>query len=388
MKEFDVMGRIFFIISIVLLGSNCFAQTDFKAGFINTLNGKYIYGYVKIPSVSSEGCQFHDSKDATPITYKPEDILGFGFIPGKNYLSHLSATEGWQFLEVIREEPVLLLKNDKNLFIKRIDSLIVELRPEDYRMKLLSVLRDCQSLRTKIKHFKLSEANLTDLINEYELCGTSGVETYERNRQLSIATGWTSSSITFQTKSSNLKYWGEKDFIAKTPLTLSVITSLRIKKFRKSKISFLLYGGLLVNSLQYHRKYSTSYSNAVVTSRISIKQTELGLPLGFQLRFGTILKPYFRVGTIIPIYSAIVSSGRLETLQNKSVYFDDPAVLKQVSYKSHLQVGLGLSFNLTEKLKGFIELNSVTGSGTASIDNDNSTVATLKNSNLLLGIIF
>jgi hypothetical protein len=78
------MGRILFIISFVLLVSNSFAQTDFKAGFINTLNGKYIYGYVKITSISSEGCQFHDSKDATPITYKPEDILGFGFIPGNH----------------------------------------------------------------------------------------------------------------------------------------------------------------------------------------------------------------------------------------------------------------------------------------------------------------
>jgi len=92
-----------FLFTIVI--PSLFAQDGYKGGFIINNNDQYIYGYVRLnPLTSFNTCEFKESLDEAPTTYAPEDIKGYGFIPGDSYVSFKTANNEWRFLLIVKKD--------------------------------------------------------------------------------------------------------------------------------------------------------------------------------------------------------------------------------------------------------------------------------------------
>lgn len=86
MKNF----RILLLITI-MIKSSCFAQTNYRAGYIVTNSNDTVFGQIdyRTDEMNALKCKFKAQSDNSVTDYHPGDISGYRFIPdGKYYVSH------------------------------------------------------------------------------------------------------------------------------------------------------------------------------------------------------------------------------------------------------------------------------------------------------------
>lgn len=368
-----------------------FAQDDFKGGFIIDKTGEYLYGYVRNnPFQFYEKCEFKEDQSSKSITYTPDQINGYGFIPGKAYISYRPASGPSSFLEVVYSSKVILLKDKDNLFIQKGESEISELSPSGNRGNqiLMELFSDCAPIKNKAKKSKLTEATVLDLIKDYEQCKELGTDLYVKKIQVILYTGVGQSGLTFQPTQNDLRYLKDGKFKSDFSLSSGFLISYSLYRNTKKKMSLNLYSGLLYAQNQFSRDYETPLSNGAVYSNIIIDYNEVSIPAGIQISLEKKLRPYLRVGSLFQASSAAKSNGTLYTKIGNEVYYDAINEITSIQSKPKFQIGVGISFNITKKIKSSVELNTCQGKGIAEITPYRDINSKFSHSNIQLGIIF
>ncbi|MFP4090166.1 MAG: hypothetical protein ACLFT3_07650 [Cyclobacteriaceae bacterium] len=168
--------------------SVAFAQTDYKDGFIITLQNDTIYGQIddQFNTTNYRKCNFKTGQGVRE--YFPEEILGFGYADDRYFTSGIR--EGF-FVEVLVKGTLSLYRFKDIFYLKEEDGQIHELSSENVKKQVdgLEVIKkddrwkrvvayvvsDClQEADQMLANRPLKERSLTSLIISYNEC--KGVE--------------------------------------------------------------------------------------------------------------------------------------------------------------------------------------------------------------------
>jgi len=186
--------RIFFVVLTIFFVLGIKAQTDFRPGYIITLQGDTIKGLINYggDATNAKGCTFKKEDNQNKVIYTPDQISSYRFIDGKYYVSSNSIKYKFQtpvFLEYVIKAAVSIYycKDGENerYFTAR-DTLVMELDhyvdvdnfPKDdskiskpsqkYKGQLKYLMIDQPSLFEKTNGTDCNAKSLISLTKEYQ----------------------------------------------------------------------------------------------------------------------------------------------------------------------------------------------------------------------------
>lgn len=390
MKKFSLL---FFVFALII--QYAFAQDGYKGGFIIDNNGQYIYGYVRLnPLTYFSVCEFKESLEEKPTTYSPEEIKGYGFIPGDSYISFKTVSNKWIFLLIVKKEKIALYKSGDDLFLQKGDLQIQALPSNDKNAisnTLNDVVGDCPYLKKKIKSIEISENSLLELIEQYNQCLELGGDKYKGNSQLMIMAGIAPSSLGFYPEEYQVSYLSGDNFNSFKSIAAGAVFSHKFQTLTKQKLSIGAYIGALYVSNTYERIYSTqdpANFNIIYQSDIDIYNQGITIPFGLQLTHESKLQPYLKIGTVVQPWSNSSSSGSLYTkIGGSDIYYDEPYSITEIKSGPKFQLAIGLSTKAFQNKRLAFELNVAKGKanstvGAFSVDSD------IQQLQFLVGLIF
>jgi hypothetical protein len=227
------MNRTIILLTLLFVTQIVFSQADFRKGFIITQNGDTTYGLINYREGLSNFryCLFKESQSQSTIRYTPREIIGYGFINNKYYVSRKIETKDQiselVFLEVIIKGLVSLFVSQNVFYIEKADSGLYKLENETTEaiiegkrvfaeskrhIGILSwILFDCQEIRKKTQSISLTEKSLTNLIEDYYKCIGSDYIVYKQNLawtkiNFGVSLGFIRSSIKIKTETNQFSY--------------------------------------------------------------------------------------------------------------------------------------------------------------------------------------
>jgi len=177
-----------------------FAQADFRDGFIVKQNADTVYGLLdyKGDLMSGQICKFKNNKLSKAEEFTPNDILGYGFVDGKNYVAKtldfgedINVLKQKYFIEYLVKGTVNLYyfrNSEKDHYYLESDKYeIKELRTierikkdelgretivpyKEYLGVLKVYLTDCEAIKPRLENFSIGFDNLIILISDYNKC--------------------------------------------------------------------------------------------------------------------------------------------------------------------------------------------------------------------------
>lgn len=215
MKSKITLVILFFFLSLM----ETFAQSDFRDGLIITLDQDTIHGLVDYQSnvKNYKHCRF--KKDGVIKVYSPNQIMGFGYLDDKFFISTIL---NGVFVEVLVSGEISLYKTNMNFFLRKrkgkvykleshrtnveIDGKILEKQSYRWRGTISYLISDCFSNSNElVKNLKLREKSLTNLIVRYNNCKGSDFTVFKESKlwtkvDFGAAIGIASSSIEIKSK--------------------------------------------------------------------------------------------------------------------------------------------------------------------------------------------
>ncbi|WP_210464637.1 outer membrane beta-barrel protein [Rufibacter roseolus] len=186
----------FSLLTFLFLFSEIKAQTDFRPGYIITLQGDTVKGFLNYRSdiANAKNCVFKKEQDQDKIVYTPDQLRAYRFQDGKNYLSSIQFNyrlEEDVFIESVSQGliSVFYYKEDvKDHFFVSKGNQVVELDhhdefagtlrngginqgqavPEKFRGQLKYLMWDQPSLHPKIDRASCTIKDLVSLAKAYQ----------------------------------------------------------------------------------------------------------------------------------------------------------------------------------------------------------------------------
>ena len=373
------MRRLILLIIPICIAQLSFSQTDYRKGYVVTSAGDTLLGLVDFREGAKayRSCDFKRSEDQNAITYQPGDIIGYGFEDDKIFqskdVSFNGQPSGVVFLEVIVEGPVTLYKYDDVFFIGKdntgLHQLVNEIKEtyvegrrvlrstNEYIGTLNMLLFDCAEIREKVQRTRLSERDLTTLIEDYHQCKGQSTVTYKVEKPWSKATigvtGGASISRFEVEAPSFYKQLGGVFEVARSPI---VGVSIDILAPRLSeRVSF--HGDILYLTSKYHsyRRYDGSFHTERHYTTLELEQ--LKIPIGFRYTLPERkVTPFFSAGMSTTIHLSYNSTWFQELEVNNLV---ETERYEAVPVKRN-QLGFwgsgGILVPVHKKLHAFLEL--------------------------------
>ncbi|MCE2733233.1 MAG: PorT family protein [Flammeovirgaceae bacterium] len=369
----------FFIITFLSYFSS-YSQSDFRNGFILLQKRDTIYGLMNYRENKSiySFCEFKKIGSEKLNDYKPNDIVGFGFLNDKYFESQQITLPDYRteqvFVEVIIRGKISLYKYKDFFFIatetsdlQLLENSTKEVYVGETKMakktnQYISILNiyltDCESVKNKIPLTLYNEKSLTNLIYDYNLCSGKEFKVFKEKKAWSdirfgLLSGVNRSKITFEelrefeyltgsTETAYLYFYG---------LSFS-FSSPRISE----KFAFQL--DMVYQPTSYY-KFSLFESNAGVTRNyVSINLDQLRFPLSLKYVItDRKLTPYFFTGVSF-IYNLRTQSNWLQEVEigNIASYTEQEAlVLKRNQYG--VLSGMGANTTIKKKFNLAIEMS-------------------------------
>ncbi|MFW9600422.1 MAG: hypothetical protein ACMV1C_08030 [Bacteroides graminisolvens] len=213
--------RFFWTNTFLLLTSLIYAQSNYRPGYIITLQKDTVYGDIdyRTDVMNAKRCVFRQhGNDSEPITYNPFDIIGYRFSDdGKYYVSKnielkygypqpvfleylVQAMKSLYYYETEDNIPIYFVE-DHNLLIK-IDAPRLAHKPttnmqfkgetDRYIPLLHYAFKDCPSLNAQIDQAKFNRKDLINITKKYheEMCTSQmdciEFETHEAKRSIQL----------------------------------------------------------------------------------------------------------------------------------------------------------------------------------------------------------
>lgn len=171
-----------------------FAQADYRPGYVVTLDGDTLSGFIRYSSSDSrfEQCLFRTTPEGTSTTYTPDRLIGYRFQNDSYYGSRLvtgaDSLKKLHFAEVLVSGKATLLKvydrfylEDEKHTIYDLKKVVTEVQNDEGKfMKTnnlyLGILSwqfaDCDQAFKKVKNTSLTEKDLTKIFETYNSCFT------------------------------------------------------------------------------------------------------------------------------------------------------------------------------------------------------------------------
>ncbi len=209
MKPLTNLSRtlLLFLAFYLLIISNPLAQSNFKSGYVVTLQLDTIRGMIKEqdPYFGFDKCIFKKNGDDVEQLFNPGDIKAFRFDNDRYYVTY-QINEKAVFIEEVLSGSISLYKYEEQYWIrvgndfKLLENSIEIVESNGTRRKrekkeyvgiLNYILSDCTTLSNQILNTKLLERSLTDLLISYYKCTDERYIYYKENLK------WTSFSFGF-----------------------------------------------------------------------------------------------------------------------------------------------------------------------------------------------
>ncbi len=151
--------RFISIILMVLFIVTSKAQSDFRPGYIITLQGDTVHGLINLrgEEANAKSCVFKSKYDQKKTIYTPQQLRSFRFTDGKYYTSGVYLNQKVQipqFLEYIYQGSVSILyypDDVKDHYFAMKDTTVVEL---DHRARFTGNAEEDSRLFAKVEKFK------------------------------------------------------------------------------------------------------------------------------------------------------------------------------------------------------------------------------------------
>ncbi len=232
------------LLAVVLSFSCCYSQQGFREGFVVTIVGDTLQGYVIYREGNRvyESCQFKKSVKGDVESYNATELAGYGFTSDKRFLTRIISIkpgiEQKAFLEQLVVGKLSLYRFQQKFFVEKegrglapldddikqitINNRIEYKHSSQFVGMLNSLTLDCNEMRKASQILRLNERSLTSFVEKYNTCVNSSYRVFKGEKR------WT--KIQFGAIAgmaiSNLKVGGGKNYepvtgkyrASKTPL--------------------------------------------------------------------------------------------------------------------------------------------------------------------------
>lgn len=205
MHKKTTLYRLILLNAFILLLPTLYAQSNYRPGFIITLQKDTIYGEIdyRTDKMNAKRCVFRSQKNSgsEPITYHPFDILGYRFTDdGKYYISKnielkhgvpqpvfleylLQGMKSLYYYETEDDMPIYFVEDNKTLvkidapkLSKQSTQLQFKNQTDRYIPLLQYAFKDCPSLAQKIEHARFNRKDMMKITKEYHYAMCTGSE--------------------------------------------------------------------------------------------------------------------------------------------------------------------------------------------------------------------
>jgi len=371
---------------IMSLGFQAFAQSEYREGYVITLSGDSITGFVSISQIAS--CEMkHNLSDPAGSVYFPDDIQAYGYSQ-RRFDAKPELGEGKNnrvFMECLLKGEVTLYKNKNTFYAEKSDSLFLPLYPlssasdqsksgdaqrvsiaKNYLNTLSFLLQDCPELREQILETKFTSSSLTGLIKQYNICKSAKYFEYQSAMpttkiQWGLFSGVNFNTLQMQTNDNN------NDFLKSGPVyhSASAIIGADISlSWPGGKDRFRLTLGAMYLSGSFEIGETVSNTLGTDDYHGEIKISELKIPLGVNYILSKRkIQPYLSAGISTSFFlKNSAEFTRSHTPEYGPGYTENYDLFNFTPMDPHLWFGAGLTVALSEKIDGVLELRYETPS--------------------------
>jgi hypothetical protein len=356
------------------------AISDFRKGYILKSENDSVWGLIKYSQgpKSNRICIFKESDKGQTTRYSSNDIVGYGFMDDKKYISRQVQTIGNEvqiyFLEVLVNGSFSLLNLDNSFYVLNKENELIKLinikaENQSDRLKnqtianhyagILNLLMfDCIELRDQIPKTRYSEKMLTRIVEQYHECKKLPFISYKNQKpwiktDLGVLAGFQHSTIKFITPGIQYQHMTGDFSTAQNPVAgISLdISSPRVNE-RLSLISSILY-----TAPSYYSYRHIDNGAYIQNDYVSVSLHSIKIPAGFRYTFPEkSITPYFNAG-FVSIFNVSSSSDYYSEYRIKDeVWVNEPGALKIKSYQFGYWGGIGIQKTVSPKYSASVEM--------------------------------
>lgn len=353
-----------------------FSQGNFREGYVISLERDTLFGSVDYRGKSAYRiCVFKEKNSKNVISYKPDQIWGYGFNNDKYFESKKSMdrTGDVLFYEVIVKGLVSLFRWEDTFFIEKrdddlysltndkkevfIDNKRVLINSNKYIGTLNLVLNDCEEVRESIQKANLRERSLAELVESYNKCKRSEFTVFKNQKPWlkirgGLSWGMSFSQVNFSdTDFTNSFLEGD----SKTSKIMFAGVSLNVSSPRISeRFSFL--SEVIYNKVNYYSFTLVERAYSANRDYVTIELSQLKVPIGFRYTFlQKKLSPYIDFGVSGTFHLSNSSRWIHETESGNSV---NTTLMNNVvpvkAYQLGLWAGFGIVKPISKKFDGMV----------------------------------
>ena len=329
-----------------------FSQSGFIPGFVITHEKDTLYGRVAYvdQAMLREGCQFIREGEATPVTWSPDELYGFGFTGDKFFVSrevtvftpaHVrrspagdrrvpeSTIEEKVFLELLVEGAANLYKYSQTVFFAEKNNEFFQLYAEErevdgeevsqagktftlelkrYVGVLHIIMNDCPGVGESINAVTLNEEQLVRLFMDYSRCREVEPRFFKEDRSritlsYTLKGGMQGAGFFFQHSRRYAQVFNSGTFGIQASPSIFALVSISNQKIAEN---VSLDVGL--SWARYNISGFDSYEEGIYDQNhtVEMEYQEIGIPLGVNYSFiRKTVSPYLGVGFLF-----VLNTGR------------------------------------------------------------------------------
>jgi hypothetical protein len=408
-----IQRKVLSLFCLIIFSVTASSQNLFREGYIIKNDGRLIHGLVQYSRNKAvpEVCIFKRFEIAAEISYKPEELIEFGFENGNRYLS--KKVDGRQvFLDAVAVGRISLFSNGKKYFVKKGDSELTEITGKELAFyekgdkKTFNNLADLMEYLTDgfSGNRVVSEKELLAAVTAYnESTGNSFVynRTYRTEKYSEGVLTPVSSKIRFgvisgaNTMLINCKTVTGLYYLPVFQFNITPVAGLKVEKTishvtDRVSVEFDL---LALNHSFYSYSEEPLYGEIIRHDAFlnfnSIKSTLL-LNLSLNAGSSGIVTPYFSGGVnMTAIYSSDYLHIAEKEYMNKDVFTFEDTNLTFNKYPLTMSLGVGTRIRLSNKVSFDVAARIEAGQGLIVETNEMTTFKQIMlQGSLILGVSF
>jgi hypothetical protein len=397
---------MFALCACLVLPFIAIAQTDFRKGFIITHEKDTVLGLINFHDGTRafEVCYFKRSDNEDSRSYSPADIVGYGFLDGRRYVTKTivlkEATET-VFLEVLAYGRISLYRYRDVFWVEKEGSGLIQLRDEpveyekdrqkyivhsnEHIATLNMLMADCDKVRSAIQEVPLYQRQLVVLVESYNNCQKKEAKADRSAKPwIKLIPGISGGVGQSRIDVSEMNVVFRDDVIQNDKMISPVFgLSLDISAPRISE-RFMFTTSLLYAPSTY---YITSAFNRSYQQYVLIDINALKLPVGVRYTFAPrVVTPFFNVGFSTNIHLDSSSSWTTESTANNVVETFNRGSLPLKSTQLGFWGGLGVLIRLSKKIDTLVEFRYERTDGFVHMHYFGDYSSKVTNLQLLLGL--
>jgi hypothetical protein len=377
---------------ILLVPSFCFAQSDFRSGFIITNDRDTVRGLINYREgdKSYAVCEYKRSSDQTTINYLPGQIHAYGFNDDRFFESRTinpkHDTIKTVFLEVIIRGAVSLYKYEYTWWIDKKGSELLELTNEKkikyvngkkmmtYTNRHIGVLNtamfDCVEIRNQIGTITLTEKSLTRIVRRYNQCAGDAEKVFKEKKPwfkgaIGLAGGVNGSQL--NTSSVNPLYRYAQGAYDSPVTPIGGLTLEGLSPRLSERISFT--ASVFYLSTKYYRYWDEADNIFRKRNYVTVGLEQIKVPVGIRYTFpGKKFMPYANAGMCVTAYLRSDASWVQEEEHNGVVTTRRGVPFFMKEQQIGVWTGFGVLRPINNKLTASLELRMERTDGIAAGD--------------------